>query len=272
MFDDGHVIGNNVNDDTINNDGFVDSISTENIAVADTVEKDVGGNVAAVATIEYTILAADDTIDDWVVGNNSGNDDTSDGDGFGNNFAVDDTSDDKVVGDNATDDANDVKDVGVNVVAFDTVDDEYFSENASSAVVNDEAGVNANFASSFFNIDDDNVGVDIAADNTVRKDDVVDARAGDCTMDDFAVDDVTDGDDTAYKVNNAGAVVINTGGDSTGNDANTADDNYGHKKKNNINNKNWFREVRRLKLRLTYRLSFKLHSSNLTQNRLAPFA
>ena len=41
-------------------------------------------------------------------------------------------------------------------------------------------------------------------------------------MDDFAVDDVTDGDDTTYKVNNAAAVVINTDGDSTGNDANTA--------------------------------------------------
>ena len=31
MFNGGDVIDNNVNDDTINDDGFVDSISTENV-------------------------------------------------------------------------------------------------------------------------------------------------------------------------------------------------------------------------------------------------
>ena len=31
MFNGGGVIDNNVNDDTINDDGFVDSISTENV-------------------------------------------------------------------------------------------------------------------------------------------------------------------------------------------------------------------------------------------------
>ena len=237
MFDDGDVIDNNVNDDTINDDGFVDNISTGNIiddedvaddpVVADTIEKYVGGNAATGFTVDNNNLAAHDTIDNWVVGNNPGNDDTGDEDGFGNNFAVNDTADDKVGGDNATGDANDDKDVGVNVVAFDTVNDEYFGENATSAVANDDPGVDVNFASSSFNIDDDNVGDD----NTVRKDDVVDACAGDSTMDDGAVDDISDGDDTADEVNdNAAAVVINTDGDSTGNDANTADDNCGHKK------------------------------------------
>ena len=264
MFDDGDVIDNNVNDDIINDDGFVDNISTGNIiddkdvgddpVVADTVEKYVGGNAAAGFTVDNNNLAADDTIDDWVVGNNPGNDGTGDEDGFGNNFAVNDTADDKVGGDNAIGDANDDKDVGVNFVAFDTVNDEYFGENAASAVANDDPGVDVNFASSSFNIDDDNVGDD----NTARKHDVVDACAGDSTMDDGTVYDISDGNDTAEEVNdNAAAIVINTDGDSTGNDANTTDDNCGHKKikkKKKGNREN----VRRLKMRLTYRLSFKL--------------
>ena len=79
MFDGGDLIDNNVNDGTINEDGFVDRISIGNIiddedvdddlAVADTVEKgDVGSNAAAV--------------------------DTDDNDGFNNNLAVDNTIDD----------------------------------------------------------------------------------------------------------------------------------------------------------------------------------
>ena len=87
MFIGGDVIDNNVNNDTIDDDGFVHRISTENIiddwvvdddlAVAHTVEKgDVGGNVAAVDTVDNNDLAADDTIDGWVVCNNSGDDDT----------------------------------------------------------------------------------------------------------------------------------------------------------------------------------------------------
>ena len=164
MCDGGDVIDNNVNDDAINDDGFVDSISTGNInddedisddlAVANTFEKgDVGGNAAAVDTDDNdgftNNVAADNTTEDWVVGNNPGNDNTGDEDGFVNNFAVDDTTDDKVVCDNATDDANDDKDVGVNVVAFDTVDDEYFSENVTSAVTS---------IASFDNTADDNHG------------------------------------------------------------------------------------------------------------------
>ena len=199
MCDGGDVIDNNVNDDAINDDGFVDSISTGNInddedisddlAVANTFEKgDVGGNAAAVDTDDNdgftNNVAADNTTEDWVVGNNPGNDNTGDEDGFVNNFAVDDTTDDKVVCDNATDDANDDKDVGVNVVAFDTVDDEYFSENVTSVVTN---------IASF---------------------------------------------------------------------GNTADDNHGQKKNNNREN------VIRLKLRLACRLSFKLKTSTLIQNRL----
>lgn len=84
MFCGGDVIDTNVNDGTINEDGFVDSISTGNIindegfsddpAVADTVEKgDVGSNAAAVDTDDndgFNNLAVDDTIDDWVAGNN----------------------------------------------------------------------------------------------------------------------------------------------------------------------------------------------------------
>ena len=93
MFDDGDVIDNNVNDDTINDGGFVDNISTGNIiddedvgddpVVADTIEKYVGGNAAAGFTVDNNNLAADDTIDDWVVGNNPGNDDTGDEDNCG---------------------------------------------------------------------------------------------------------------------------------------------------------------------------------------------
>lgn len=48
-------------------------------------------------------------------------------------------------------------------------------------------------------------------------------------MTDFAADNITDGDDTAWKGNNAAAVDVNTDGDSNGNDSNTADDIYGHK-------------------------------------------
>ena len=135
MLNGGDVIDNIVNDDSIDVDGFVDTISAENViddwvvgdelAVADT------GNAAAVHTFDND-LAADNTIDRWVVSNNSGDDDTSDNDGFGNNFDADDTTDDKVVGDNASNDANEDEDVGVNVVAFDTVDDENFGVNAVS--------------------------------------------------------------------------------------------------------------------------------------------
>ena len=145
MLNGGDVIDNIVNDDSIDVDGFVDSISAENViddwvvgdelAVADT------GNAAVVHTFDNDLaavhtfdndFAADNTIDRWVVSNNSGDDDTSDNDGFGNNFDADDTTDDKVVGDNATNDANEDEDVGVNVVAFDTVDDEKFGVNAVS--------------------------------------------------------------------------------------------------------------------------------------------
>ena len=98
MFGGGDVIDTNVNDGTINEDGFVDSISTGNIindegvsddpAVADTVEKgDVGSNTAAVDTDDNdgfnNNLAVDDTIDDWVAGNNPDGDKTGDEDGFG---------------------------------------------------------------------------------------------------------------------------------------------------------------------------------------------
>ena len=73
MFNGGDVIDNNVNDDTIDDDGFVDSISTENVidywvvgddlADADIVEKgDAGGNAAAADTVDND-LAVDDTID-----------------------------------------------------------------------------------------------------------------------------------------------------------------------------------------------------------------
>ena len=72
MFNGGDVIDNDVNDDTTD-DGFVDSISTENVidywvvgddlADADIVEKgDAGGNAAAADTVDND-LAADDTID-----------------------------------------------------------------------------------------------------------------------------------------------------------------------------------------------------------------
>ena len=81
-----------------------------------------------------------DIIGGWVVGNNSGDDDTGDEDAFGN-FDADDTTDDKVIGDNDTNDANEDEGVGVNVVAFDTVEDEYFVVNATSAVSKDNAGV-----------------------------------------------------------------------------------------------------------------------------------
>ena len=88
----------------------------------------VGGNAAAVDTDDNDGFsknrAVDNTIDDWVVGNNPDNDNTDDEDGFGTNFVVDNTTYDKVVCDKATGDANDDKDVGVNVVGFDTVDDE----------------------------------------------------------------------------------------------------------------------------------------------------
>ena len=50
---------------------------------------------------------------------------------------------------------------------------------------------------------------DIAADNTLRMDDVVDTRAGDGTRADFAADNITGGDDTACKGNNAAAVDVN---------------------------------------------------------------
>ena len=120
----GDVIDNIVNDDTIDDDGFFDSISAENViddwvvgddlAVADSVGK-VDGNAAAVDTFDND-LASDNTIDGWVVGNNSGGDDTGDNDGF-DNFDADDTTHDKVVGDNATNDANEDEDVGVIVVA-----------------------------------------------------------------------------------------------------------------------------------------------------------
>ena len=93
----------------------------------------------------------------------------------------------------------------------------------------DDAGFDVNVASSSFNINDENVGDDIAADNTVRKDDVVDTRAGDGTRADFAAHIITDGDDNACKGNNAAAVDVNTNGDFNGNDGNTADDIYGHK-------------------------------------------
>ena len=93
----------------------------------------------------------------------------------------------------------------------------------------DDAGVDVNVASSSFNINDENVGDDIVADNTVRKDDVVDARAGDGTRADFAAHNITDSDGNACKVNNGAAVDVNTDGDSNGNDGNTADDIYGHK-------------------------------------------
>ena len=36
----------------------------------------LGGNAAAGFTVDNNNLATDDTIDDWVVGNNPGNDDT----------------------------------------------------------------------------------------------------------------------------------------------------------------------------------------------------
>ena len=216
MFNGGNVIDNIVNDDTIDVDGFVDSLYAENViddwvvgdelAVADT------SNAAAVDTFDSD-LAVDNTIDGWVVSNNSGDDDTVDNDGFGNNFDADDTTDDKVVGDNATNDANEDEDIGVNVVAFDTVDDEYFGVNAVSK---DDAGFDVNVASSSFNINDENVGDDIAADNTVRKDDVVDTRAGDGTRADFVAHIITDGDDNACKGNNAAALDVNTDGDFNG--------------------------------------------------------
>ena len=93
----------------------------------------------------------------------------------------------------------------------------------------DNAGVDIDVASSSFNINDENVGDDIAADNTFRKDDLVNARAGDGTTADFAVHIVTNGDDNACKGNNAAAVDVNTDGDFNGNDGNTADGIYGHK-------------------------------------------
>ena len=45
-----------------------------------------------------------------------------------------------------------------------------------------DTGVDVNVASSSVNINDENFGDDIAADNTVWRDDVVDARAGDGTI------------------------------------------------------------------------------------------
>ena len=237
MFNGGDVIDNIVDNDTIDDDDFFESISAENViddwvvgddvAVADSVGK-VDGNAAAVDTFDND-LASDNTIDGWIVDNNSGDDDTGVNDGFGNNFDANDTTDDKVVGDNASNDANEDEDVGVNVVAFDTVDDEYFGINAASAVSKDDAGFDVNVASSSFDINDGNVGDDIAADNTVRKDDVVETRAGDGTRADFAAHIITDGDDNACKGDNAAAVDVNTDGDFNGNDGNTADDVYGHK-------------------------------------------
>ena len=82
---------------------------------------DVGGNAAAVDTDDND-LATDDAINGWVVGNNSGDDDTGDEDAFGN-FDADDTTDDKVVDNNATNNTKKDEGVGVNVVVFDTVDD-----------------------------------------------------------------------------------------------------------------------------------------------------
>ena len=93
----------------------------------------------------------------------------------------------------------------------------------------DDAGVDVNVASSSVNINDENVGDDIAADNTVWRDDVVDARAGDFTRADFAAHNITDGDDNACKGNNAAAVDVNTDRDSNGNDGNTVDDIHGRK-------------------------------------------
>ena len=134
-----------------------------------------------------------------------------------------------MVGDNDTNDVNEDEGVGVNVVAFDTVDDEYFGVNATSAVSKDNAGVDIDVASSSFNINDENVGDDIAADNTFRKDDLVDARADDGIRADFAAHDITDGDDNACKSKNSAAVDVNTDGNFNGNDGNNADDIYSHK-------------------------------------------
>ena len=90
----------------------------------------------------------------------------------------------------------------------------------------DNAGVDIDVASSSFNINDENVGDDIAADNIFRKDDHVNARADDGTKADFAAHDITDGDDNACKGNNAATVDVNTDGDFNGNDGNNADDIY----------------------------------------------
>ena len=108
--------------------------------------------------------------------------------------------------------------------------------------------------------DEDGFGTNFAVDNTTD-DKVVCDKATDDANDDkdvgvnvVAFDTV---DDEYFRKNassaDAGADVVSFG--------NMADDNHGHKKNNREN-------VRRLKLRLTCRLSFKLKTSNLVQNRL----